>query len=446
VLVVDDDNGQRTLLKTMLSKEGYEVDTAEDGDLAVKAAQRMTYDVILMDGFMPSKTGWETTTDIRSDEIAQGVEIANRCAIIGVTGATSKEDEEKCFESGMTDVISKPVKRENLMAKVMQWTQGKEAARASKKAEVVVSADNSAAGSPQRSIVAVVYDTDKANRVVLKGIFKVIGATVDFADTHADCMVLMATKQVDMVLLNTELESIDFMFTIAEIRKIHNMRVANLMPIFAISASKDPSRLVREGFTAVFRKPLDRNEIKETVLKCLFPSEKAVAGGAAGCNSPEHLALSRQSCGPSSAPDIVGARENEEKVVRVLIVEDHWANRRLLETMLRKQGSEFLMEAVENGQEAVHITSARQYDIILMDCNMPIKDGWQATEEIRQMAGPNKMTPIIAVTANAMKGDREKCMAAGMDDYISKPVDRKRLQEVLSKWVSHLVRSGESFN
>jgi CheY-like chemotaxis protein len=81
-----------------------------------------------------------------------------------------------------------------------------------------------------------------------------------------------------------------------------------------------------------------------------------------------------------------------------------------------------------------------------MDCNMPIKDGWQATEEIRQMAGPNKMTPIIAVTANAMKGDREKCMAAGMDDYISKPVDRKRLQEVLSKWVSHSVRTGESFN
>lgn len=446
MLVVDDDNGQRTLLKTMLSKEGYEVDTAEDGDLAVKAAQRMPYDVILMDGFMPSKTGWEATTDIRADEIAKGVEIANRCAIIGVTGATSKEDEEKCFESGMTDVISKPVKRENLIAKVMQWTQGKEAARASKKSEVVVSADNSAAGSPQRSIVAVVYDTDKANRVVLKGIFKVIGATVDFADTHDDCMVLMAARQVDMVLLNTELESIDFMSTIAEIRKIHNMRVANLMPIFAISASKDPSILVREGFTAVFRKPLDRNGIKETVLKYLVPSEKAVAGGAAGCNSPEHLAFSRQSCGPSSAPDIIGAKDNEEKVVRVLIVEDHWANRRLLETMLRKQGSEFLMEAVENGQEAVHITSARQYDIILMDCNMPIKDGWQATEEIRQMAGPNKMTPIIAVTANAMKGDREKCMAAGMDDYISKPVDRKRLQEVLSKWVSHSVRSGESFN
>ena len=62
---------------------------------------------------------------------------------------------------------------------------------------------------------------------------------------------------------------------------------------------------------------------------------------------------------------------------------------------------------------------------------------------LRQTAVPNKMTPIIAVTANAMKGDREKCMAAGMDDYISKPVDRKRLQDVLSKWVSHSVGSGE---
>ncbi len=120
----------------------------------------------------------------------------------------------------------------------------------------------------------------------------------------------------------------------------------------------------------------------------------------------------------------------------MLIVEDHWANRRLLEAMLKKQGPGYTMEAVENGQEAVNITSTRQYDIILMDCNMPIMDGWQATEAIRQSDGPNKLTPIIAVTANAMKGDREKCIQAGMDDYISKPVERKRLEEVLSKWLA----------
>jgi len=125
--------------------------------------------------------------------------------------------------------------------------------------------------------------------------------------------------------------------------------------------------------------------------------------------------------------------------VRVLIVEDHWANRRLLEAMLKKLGAFYTMEAVENGLEAVNITSARQYDIVLMDCNMPIMDGWQATEKIRQTEGPNKKTPIIAVTANAMKGDKEKCIAAGMDDYISKPVEKKRLEEVLARWLGSAV-------
>jgi DNA-binding response OmpR family regulator len=65
---------------------------------------------------------------------------------------------------------------------------------------------------------------------------------------------------------------------------------------------------------------------------------------------------------------------------------------------------------------------------------MPIMDGWQATEKIRQRRGLNVSVPIVAVTANAMKGDRDKCIQAGMDDYISKPVDRKKLYEIIAKW------------
>ena len=120
VLVVDDDHGQRTVLKTMLTKSGYQVDTAEDGVEAVKAAGRVSYDVVLMDGFMPNKTGWEATKEIRAEESARGEK--KKLIIIGVTGATSKEDEEKCFASGMTDCISKPVKREALTDKIEKWT------------------------------------------------------------------------------------------------------------------------------------------------------------------------------------------------------------------------------------------------------------------------------------------------------------------------------------
>ncbi len=78
MLVVDDDNGQRMVLKIMLSKIGYQVDTAEDGDDAVKAAQNVSYDVILMDGCMPNKTGLEATVEIRADEAAKGLEMEDR--------------------------------------------------------------------------------------------------------------------------------------------------------------------------------------------------------------------------------------------------------------------------------------------------------------------------------------------------------------------------------
>mmetsp|Transcript_83582 Transcript_83582/g.135490 ORF Transcript_83582/g.135490 Transcript_83582/m.135490 type:complete len:904 (+) Transcript_83582:3-2714(+) len=420
VLVVDDDNGQRTLLKTMLTKEGYDVDTAEDGDIAVKRAQRVRYQVILMDGFMPNKTGWEATKEIRADELVRGLAATTRCAIIGVTGATSKEDEAKCFEAGMTDVISKPVKREKLVQKIVKWTQMKEETLSEEGEEVGAATADSLVAAKPKMLAAVILDTDKTNRVVLKGILKGLGALADFASTHTECMGLIESKEIDFVLLNTTMEGFDYITTLDEIRRVHDVHDADLMPILAISAMEtDANTLIRVGFTNVLQKPFDRNIVKQIISMHLQPAEP----------EPDSMTF-------MSAPK---DDERDEKELRVLIVEDHWANRRLLEAMLRKQGGTYLMEAVENGLEAVNITGVRQYDLILMDCNMPIMDGWQATEKIRQSEGPNKMTPIIAVTANAMKGDREKCIASGMDDYISKPVERKRLQEVLGKWVHRSV-------
>lgn len=116
----------------------------------------------------------------------------------------------------------------------------------------------------------------------------------------------------------------------------------------------------------------------------------------------------------------------------VLLAEDTEANRKLAAIMLKKAGYEY--EVVVNGQDAVDACKKKRYDIVLMDCQMPILDGYEATRMIKSSESLNKSTPIIAMTANALEGDREKCLQAGMDDYISKPINLKRLEEMLNKW------------
>jgi CheY-like chemotaxis protein len=116
---------------------------------------------------------------------------------------------------------------------------------------------------------------------------------------------------------------------------------------------------------------------------------------------------------------------------RVLLAEDNVANQRVATGLLQKLGCRVDVSA--NGREAVELWRHLPYDLILMDCNMPEMDGYQATAEIRRQEFSNQHIPIVAITANAMQGDRERCLEAGMDDYISKPIDPQKLQTVLQR-------------
>ncbi len=120
----------------------------------------------------------------------------------------------------------------------------------------------------------------------------------------------------------------------------------------------------------------------------------------------------------------------------VLVVEDNLVNQRVAVRLVEKMG--YRAAVVNNGLEAIHAFRRENYDLILMDCQMPELDGFTATAEIRRLETPGSHLPIIAMTANAMRGDREKCLAAGMDDYISKPVAFEDLRVLITRWLARV--------
>jgi CheY-like chemotaxis protein len=118
---------------------------------------------------------------------------------------------------------------------------------------------------------------------------------------------------------------------------------------------------------------------------------------------------------------------------RILLAEDNIVNQKVACRTLERLG--FRVDVVADGQAAVTAWQTSRYDLILMDCQMPVLDGYEATREIRRLEGSDRHIPIIALTAHAMKGANAQCTASGMDDYLSKPIDRAQLELHLEHWL-----------
>jgi CheY-like chemotaxis protein len=136
-------------------------------------------------------------------------------------------------------------------------------------------------------------------------------------------------------------------------------------------------------------------------------------------------------------PPILNASDGTQPIAgskcrTILIAEDNAINQKVIERMVQKLG--YHVNLVTNGREAIEALSHDDYGLIFMDCQMPEMDGFEACREIRKTETGFRI-PIVAITANAMKGDRERCLAAGMDDYVSKPFKQDDLRVVIERWM-----------
>jgi CheY-like chemotaxis protein len=138
--------------------------------------------------------------------------------------------------------------------------------------------------------------------------------------------------------------------------------------------------------------------------------------------------------GPRRGPVLTDEQRTARARYRLLLAEDYELNQKLAVRLLERVG--YRCDVVENGAQALAALETEAYDLVLMDCQMPEMDGFEATRRIRaRETERGGHVPIVAMTANAMKGDRERCLAVGMDDYLSKPIHVEALYEVLEKYL-----------
>jgi CheY-like chemotaxis protein len=190
------------------------------------------------------------------------------------------------------------------------------------------------------------------------------------------------------------------------------------LPLLGIAASamRGMARQCEDaGFNGFLPKPINR-------LKLFKMLEHLLSPAAAPETSHEHTLVTQHSL-----------QEDAKHAISILLVEDNPVNQKLAVTLLAKAG--YRVTVAQNGREAVDMMTAvpAPYDIVFMDIQMPLLNGLDATRLLREQG--HRDLPIVAMTAQAMKGDREKCLAAGMNDYIGKPIKREAVFEMLRKWV-----------
>lgn len=191
-----------------------------------------------------------------------------------------------------------------------------------------------------------------------------------------------------------------------------------LVAIASIDRSDDAQALLDRGFAGYLVKPVQQSRLFASIVGALqsrIPFQRAIAPLACDLPLPADSSATAKS-------------------LKILLVEDTPINQEVVLSQLDALG--YSADCACNGQEALDRLAREEYDLVLMDCQMPVLDGYEATRQLRQREGDRRHTPTIAMTAYAMKGDREKCLAAGMDDYISKPVQLDDLERAIARWSS----------
>ncbi|GAB0057659.1 Sensor histidine kinase RcsC [Candidatus Magnetaquicoccaceae bacterium FCR-1] len=226
-----------------------------------------------------------------------------------------------------------------------------------------------------------------------------------------------------IVVISASLSDMDCQILADLLRREADTQPLTLIVLMDWDDKEERARFLKSGFDGVLVKPMRRAEWIRLLVEQIQPDSAP--------KPPEAITVTPSRETRTPEPDAYDALESGNLL---LLVEDNLVNQRVALLQLKKLG--YAAHAVSNGQEAVEAVSHLPYALVLMDCQMPVMDGFEATHAIRKLEQSTaRHIPIIAMTAHAMKGDRERCLNAGMDDYLSKPVSPETLKQKLQYWI-----------
>ena len=275
-----------------------------------------------------------------------------------------------------------------------------------------------------------IVDDNDTNRRVLREMMGGWGCRSATAATAEKAMVLMRraaqhSSPFDVVLLDFNMPDLDGH---GLARLIRAEPLLEHVPMVMLTSSGHPDKAEGSelGIAGYLTKPVRAAQLRSILDTVLLPSTEV--GPDASSQRSETAKSDRSQA--SNSQEAVEYDTPEQP--RVLLVEDNLVNRKVFELMLGRLG--YQVDVATNGIDALTSLDSQRYAAVLMDCQMPVMDGYQATEQLRRNEGSTRHTPVIALTASAMTEDRDRCLEAGMDDYLAKPVKADSLASVVRRW------------
>ncbi len=286
--------------------------------------------------------------------------------------------------------------------------------------------DNGTALSGRRFLLV---DDLAPNRMLYKETLTMAGAQCMVAENMAEALSMLAYeydsgRKIDAIISDYMMPVADGLELTKQVRKVERYRQIPIVVLTSLGDQGLIKRLDEAGANACLSKPVTRQHLIDTLAHVIEAASRGAQAALITAEASSALSVNR-----------LMSRDRALYGTHILLVEDNRVNLEITSEILARFGCE--VSTAESGMQALAQVRKQAFDLIFMDCQMPEMDGFEAARHIVTMkaAGEIAPVPIVALTANALKGDRERCLEAGMDDYLSKPVRKANLEAILLKWL-----------